>query len=86
MKKLSKTEANEAIEKFFKEIKDKTPKEIRKVKKLAMSHNIKLAGKRKLFCRKCLMPYSGKEKIRVKDKIKSITCGKCGSISRWKLK
>lgn len=86
MKKLSRTEAAEFIEKFFKDIKNKTSLEIRKAKKLAMSYNLPLKEKRKLFCKKCLMPYSGKEKIRVKGKIKSITCEKCESISRWKLK
>ena len=86
MKKLSKTEAIETIEKFFRDIKEKTPKQIKKIKKLAMAHNIKLGEKRKLFCKKCLMPYSGKEKIRIKNKIKSVKCENCETISRWRLR
>ena len=84
MKKLSKTEANETIEKFFKDIENKTPAEIRKIKKLAMSYNIKLDGKRKLFCRKCLMPYKN-PRVRIKKGTKSVICEECESISRWKL-
>ena len=84
MKKISKTEAREKINLFFKNIKNKTSKEIKKIKKLAMSKNIPLKEKRKLFCKKCLNPYS-KPKIRIKNKIKSITCNNCESISRWKI-
>ncbi len=86
MKKLSKTEANKAIEEFFKNIKNKTPKQIKKIKNLAMSHNIPLKEKRKLFCKKCLIPYSGKEKIRIKNKFKTIKCKNCKTINRWKLR
>jgi len=57
MKKLPRPEAIKQIEEFFKNIKTKSPKEIKKMKKLAMRHNIKLADKRKLFCKKCFMPY-----------------------------
>jgi len=41
-----------------------------------------LKEKRKLFCKKCLKPYSGKEKVRIKNKVKTITCENCGYISR----
>jgi len=74
------------IEEFFENIKNKMPKEIKKIKKQAMSQNIPLKEKRKLFCKKCLTPYSGKEKIRIKNKVKTITCKKCGNVSRWKVK
>ena len=53
MKKLSKTETRKEIGEFFKDIKTKTPKEIKKIKKLAMKQNIKLGDKRKKFCQKC---------------------------------
>jgi RNase P subunit RPR2 len=85
MKKSSKTEAEKHINDFFKVIKNKSPKEIKKIKKLAMSYNFPLKEKRKLFCKKCFVPYSGKEKIRIKNKVKSITCDNCEEISRWKL-
>jgi len=65
-------------------IDDKTPKEIKKIKKLAMSHNISLKEKRKLYCRKCFDPYKN-PKIRIKKGIKSVECKKCNYISRWKL-
>ena len=82
MKKISRTEAREVIEKFFSGVKDKTPKEVRKIKSLAMSHNIKLGEKKKLFCKKCFAPYSGKEKVRINKKVKSIECMNCSYVSR----
>ena len=84
--RFSKTEAKKEIEEFFLEIKKKTTKEIKKIKKLAMKHNIPLKKKRKLFCRNCLTHFSGKEKIKIKKKIKSVTCKECGSVARWKIK
>ena len=82
--KVSKTEVKKQIEDFFKDIKNKTPKEIRKIKKLAMSKNIPLKEKRKLFCKKCFSVFN-KPKIRIKNKIKSVVCNNCGYISRWKI-
>ena len=84
MKKSSKTEIKKQIEDFFLNIQKKTPKEIRKIKRLAMSKNIPLKEKRKLFCKKCYAPYKN-PKIRVKNKIKSVVCSNCGYISRWKV-
>lgn len=83
--KISKSEAMQEIEKFFSSIANKSPKEIKKIKKLAMGYNIPLKEKRKLFCKYCLNPYSGKEKVRIKNKIKNVTCLNCGKISRWKI-
>lgn len=84
MKKIQKNEAEEKIKEFFKNLKYKTPREIRKIKRLAMKHNIKLGNFRKRFCKKC---YSQELKVKgVKNKIKTIECGNCGQISRWKLK
>ena len=86
MKKLSKLQAKDGIEEFFREIKNKTPKEIKKAKKLAMKHNIKLGGKRKLFCKKCYVSFSsGNSKTRIIKGKKTITCSGCGYVSRWKL-
>jgi RNase P subunit RPR2 len=86
MKKFSKTESQEKVNEFFKNIESKTPKEIKKIKKVAMGQKISLKKFRKEFCKKCLVPYSGKEKVRINHGIKSITCEKCGNISRWKMK
>ncbi|OGJ13360.1 hypothetical protein A3K82_00515 [Candidatus Pacearchaeota archaeon RBG_19FT_COMBO_34_9] len=83
--KLSRTEAKEKIEDFFKGIKSQSPKEIKKIKKLAMSYNISLKELRKKFCRKCFNPFSGREKIRIKKRVKSTTCQKCRYITRWKV-
>ena len=84
MKKVSKTEVKNQIEEFFKDIKNKTSKEIKKIKKLSMSKNIPLKEKRKLFCKKCFSIYKS-PKIRIKNKIKSIVCDNCNYISRWKI-
>ncbi len=84
-KDLSKTEAKKRIEEFFENIKDKSPKEIKKIKKLAMSHKIPLKDKRKLFCEKCLSPHKNPS-IRVKNGLIRINCGECGHTSRWKIK
>lgn len=85
MKKVSKTGAKKEIEEFFSDIKNKSPKEVKKVKKLAMRYNIRLKNLRKTFCRNCLTPYSGKEKVRIKNGIKKIICENCEKISRWKI-
>ena len=84
--KLSKVGANNEIEKFFENIKNKTPKSVKKIQRLAMAKKIPLKEKRKLFCKKCLVPYSGKEMIRIKNKAKTITCINCNYKSKWDLK
>ena len=84
-KKISRTEAKKQIGGFFLNIKGKTPKEVKKIKKLAMSFNLPLKEKRKTFCKKCFSPYKAK-KIRIRNKIKSVVCGNCGYVSRWRVK
>ncbi len=85
MKKISKTEARKKIKDFFLDIRNKTPKEIKKIKRLAMAHNIKLGEKRKMFCKKCFIPHKN-PKIRLKNNIKSLICENCGYVARWKFK
>jgi len=85
MKKLSKSEASKEIEEFFSNLKSKTPKEIKKIKRLAANSNIRLGEKRKLFCKKCLMPYLGKEKTRINKGTKSVECENCGYVVRYKI-
>ncbi len=84
--KISKKEAEQKINEFFKGVKNKSPNEIKKIKRLAANKKILLKEKRKLFCKKCLNPYSGNEKIRIKNNLKSVECLNCGNISRWKIK
>jgi len=83
MKKLSKTEAKKQIEELFKDIKSKSPKDVRKIKKLAMSYNIPLKEKRKLFCKYCFSP--NLKIIGIKNKIKKVQCENCGKIARWRI-
>jgi len=84
--KTSKTEAKEKIESFFVDIKNKTPEEIKKIKRIAMRYHVRPGEKRKTFCKKCLTPYSGNEKVRIKNGKKIIECSNCGEISRWRIK
>ena len=84
MVKLSKTAAQKEIKEFFDNIDKKNSKEVRKIKKLAMMHNIPLKNLRKKFCKKCFFPYEN-PKVRIKNKIKKITCKNCGYTSRWKI-
>lgn len=85
-KKISKAETLKLIEEFFdvKNINNKTPKEVKKIKRLAMRHNIALKEKRKLFCKKCLMPHKDSS-VRIKNDILTITCGNCDNKNRWKV-
>jgi len=83
-KKISRKEAKKQIEEFFLNIKDKTPKEVKKIKKLSMSFNLPLKEKRKTFCKKCLNPYKVK-KIKIRNKIKSVVCENCGYVNRWRI-
>jgi len=85
MKKFSKTETEKQIKDFFADIEGKTAKEVRKIKKLAMSQNVPLKELRKKFCKKCFTPF-GNSKIRIKSGMKITTCKNCGYISRWKIK
>ncbi|HOW36785.1 MAG TPA: hypothetical protein PLK34_00865 [Candidatus Pacearchaeota archaeon] len=92
LKQLSKTEAIKEIQEFFSEIKDnlrnniknKTPEQVKKIKTLAMKHNLKLGANKKLFCKRCFSVYKHPE-IRINKKTKSMKCENCGTISRWKM-
>ena len=85
MEKISRTDAKKRVEDFFEGILNEPPKEIRKIKRLAMKHNISLKENRKLFCKKCYSVYL-KPGIKIKNKMKKVTCEKCGYVSNWKLK
>ena len=51
-KKIPKKEAKKQIEEFFENIKDKSPEDVKKIKKLAMSHKVPLKENRKFFLSK----------------------------------
>ena len=84
MKKISEKEAEKKIEIFFNNLRSKTPKEIKKIKRLAMNQKISLESYRKLFCKKCFSPLDH-FKTRINNKIKSVVCKNCGFASRWKI-
>jgi RNase P subunit RPR2 len=84
-KDISKIEAKEKIDNFFSKIGSKSPKQIKKIKRIAMKHRISLKNDKKLFCKKCLTPYAF-PKIRIKNKMKIIECNNCGKITRLKIK
>ena len=84
MKKLIKQEAEKEIKTFFEDIKNKKQREIKKIKRLAMKHNIKLGSLRKKFCKRCFSP---RLKIKsIKNKIKITECQQCKNVSRLKLR
>ena len=84
--KLTKQEIEDKIKQVF-ESNNLTEKDIKKIKKLAASKNIKLKELRKRFCRKCYSLFNSKNsEIRIKNKFKIIKCKKCGCVNRWKLK
>ena len=83
MKTSSKRETEKQIKEFFKDIKNKTPKEVKKIKKLAMRHSIKLGDFKKKFCKKCFTPYLNPE-IRIKKGFKIVKCKNCYYGSRYK--
>jgi len=80
--KLSKPEAQAKIEEFFK--KDTfTPKQLKKIKRLAMKFKIKLKSYRKKFCKSCLSQLKGK--ARITKTHKSIICQICGYKNKFRL-
>jgi len=83
--RFSKTETEKKIKEFFEEVENKSSKEIKKIKKLAMGKNIPLKELGKKFCKKCFSPF-GNSKTRIRNGMKIIECKNCGQISRWKIK
>jgi len=82
--KLSKQNIQEKIIQTFKT--NPTQKEIKKIKQLAMSKNIKLGLLRKKFCKKCLTFFTpNNSEIKIKKSLKIIKCKNCGYISRYRL-
>lgn len=82
LKKLTRTEAQEKIDDFFRS-QSFTANEVKKIKRLAMKYNIKLGAFRRLFCKKCLSQLRGK--IRITKTYKIIDCEKCGFRNKFRL-
>ncbi len=79
---MNKKQALEKIGEFFKEKHSK--EEVKKIKKIAMSYQIKLRDKRKLFCKKCFS--MNLKVLGLKNKIKRVKCEDCGNDMRWKIR
>ena len=91
LKKLSKKDIQDEVNEIFYKKSNLTQKEIKKLKKLAMSKTIKLKGLRKKFCKKCFNLFTPlKTEIRIKKQnkipVKVIKCKNCGYVSRWRIK
>ena len=83
--KLSKLQLLKETDLFFSKIRNKSPSEIKKIKRLAMGKNIKLGRRKRLFCKKCLNPYKI-PKTKIRRGIKTVICENCGYKSRWKIR
>ncbi len=81
-KTLSKQEVQNRIDEIFKKLYF-TPKELKKIKRLAMKYKIKLKDKRKRFCKKCLSQLKGK--TRISKTHKTIVCQICNYRNKFKL-
>jgi RNase P subunit RPR2 len=88
MKKDSKKEIEKKIKEFFEKLVEKTAEDVKKIKKLGMSLNIRLGELRKNFCKKCLTPcIPGITcEVRIKGKLKNVKCRLCKTVNRWKIK
>lgn len=82
MKKMSKSEAQEKIKSFF-EKESFSSEEMKKIRRLAMKHKIRLKDHKKMFCNHCLSPLKGK--IRVTATHKTIVCEFCKKPNRFKI-
>ena len=89
MSKIEKLEAEKKIKEFFNNPSSAKAEDnhAKKIKTLAMNHNIKLGSLRKKFCKKCYSVFdSGNSEIRINKGFKIVKCLKCGFVGRWKIK
>jgi len=80
--KFTKEQVKEKITRFFQS--KHLAKQVKKMKKLAMRHQIKLGKYRKKFCKKCYSMNLQTQSI--KNKLKRVKCGDCEYVARWKIK
>jgi RNase P subunit RPR2 len=74
MASVSKKVAERQIAEFFQNP-TFTAEQVRKIQRLAMSHNIKLGPYKKLFCQNCLIPLRGS--LSISKTHKTIVCAGC---------
>ncbi len=79
---ISKTQAQQVIHDFF-HLPSFTQDEVKKIKRLAMKHRIKLGIYRKLFCKHCLSQLKGR--IKITKTHKTIICEKCRHKNKFTL-
>ncbi len=79
---ISKSEANEKINSFFKK-ESFSKDEMRKIKRLAMKYKIKLGFYRKKFCKSCLSQLKGK--TRISKTHKTVVCKNCNYKNKFKI-
>ena len=84
MKKLSRKEVQEIVQRYF-ENERIEPSQVKKMKTLAMSHNLRLKEYRKKFCKKCYVDLS-LGNVRINNGKKQVVCGVCGTTNRWIIK
>ncbi|MCH7567799.1 MAG: hypothetical protein IIA87_00085 [Nanoarchaeota archaeon] len=82
-KHISKAEAQEKIDEFFRQ-KELDAKYVKKIKRLAMKYNIKLGKYRKRFCKKCFSDLK-KGKVRITKTHKIVECRKCGERNKFRI-
>lgn len=83
MKEISKSEARKKIESFFTR-ESFSSEEVRKIRRLAMKHKIRLGGYRAQFCKKCFSSLKNGT-IRVTKTHKITTCSGCGYTSKTRI-
>src|SRR3989344_7893818 len=84
-KNLSKKDIVLTIENLFSQERNISA-DIKKIKRLAMSKNIKLGSLRKKFCEKCYSLFNSENsKTRIRGNFKIVRCEKCNYISRWQM-
>lgn len=76
--------AEEKIKNFF-EKGSLNPEGVKKIKKLAMKHRIRLGNYRKRFCKKCYSDLKNSVR-RIKNNTLKMICADCRYVNRYKLK
>ena len=80
---VSRTQAQDKIHLFFKST-SFLPKDLKKIKRLAMKYHLPLKNYKKLFCKSCLNPLKGK--TRISKEYKRIECNVCNYKNKWRIK
>lgn len=81
---MNKNLAHERIRDFFRQ-NELNAKDVKKIKRLAMQHNIKLGEYRKRFCKKCYSDLKS-GKTRITKIYKVVECPACKQNNKYKIK